>query len=261
MGTVRFRQTESRADILLDQPERRNALSAAMWEQLTDILTSIRSRVELRVLVVRGAGDAFSAGADISEFETQYASGKASEASNARIARALDALDELPFPSIAAIRGVCMGGGCALALACDLAIADETARFGINPTSLGLSYSPRDCQRLVARIGLARAKSLLVGARKLDAASAADWGLVSEVVTAERLLDVVDARAENIVARSPEGLATLKRIFLSLDRAAIEDDATLQQLFQAGFRSQDLREGSAAFLARRPPAFKPRTIS
>lgn len=260
MGDIRIHQKGARVDLVLDQPQRKNAMSRAMWQSLQAALREIGKDAGLRVVVVRGSGDAFCAGADISEFKHNYASAEAADAANAHIGRALDAMDELPLASIAAIRGVCMGGGCALALACDLAIADSSARFGINPTALGLAYSPRECQRLVARVGLARAKAILIGARELDASTALHWGLISQVTQPEGLAAAVDAQAEDIASRSPQGLATLKKILLSLDRAPIDESEELQQLFQACFRSQDLQEGSAAFIGKRKPAFGERVI-
>ena len=260
MGDIGIHRNGTRLDLVLNQPKRKNAMSRAMWESLSEALQGISKDASLRVVVVRGEGDAFCAGADISEFKENYASAKSAGAANAHIGHALDAMDQLPIPSIAAIRGVCMGGGCALALACDVAIADSSARFGINPTSLGLSYSPRECQRLVARIGLARAKAVLIGARVLDAEAALNWGLVSQVVAPEDLTAAVDSQAEDIASRSPQGLATLKKIFLSLDRTPIIESKELQQLFQACFHSQDLQEGSAAFIGKRKPAFKERII-
>ncbi len=260
MGNIEVHRSRVRADIVLNQPRRRNAMSQAMWEALTQSLREIGNDASLRVVVVRGQGDDFCAGADISEFKENYASATSARAANAHIGYALDAMDRLPIPSIAAIRGVCMGGGCALALACDLAFADSSARFGINPTSLGISYSPRDCQRLVARVGFARAKAMLVGARILDAETALDWGLVSNVLASGDLTAAVDSQAEDIAARSPQGLAVLKRIFLSLDLAHIEDSDELQQLFRACFSSEDMREGSDAFLHKRKPAFRERNV-
>lgn len=260
MGKVETHRSGVRVDLVLSQPERKNAMSRAMWEELAESLREIGKDASLRVVVVRGEGDAFCAGADISEFKENYASAKSAGAANAHIGRAIDAMERLPIPSIAAVRGVCMGGGCALALACDLAFADGSARFGINPTSLGISYSPRDCQRLVARLGFARAKAILIGARILDAETALDWGLVSKVVAAEDLAATVDSQAEDIAARSPQSLFVMKRIFLSLDRAPIEDGEALQELFQACFHSEDMREGSDAFLHKRKPAFRERSI-
>ena len=260
MGEIGVHRSGMRADIVLNQPQRKNAMSGAMWEGLTEALEEISQDASLRVVVVGGEGDAFCAGADISEFKENYASAKSAAAANTHIGQALDAMDHLPIPSIAAIRGVCMGGGCALALACDVAFADRTARFGINPTSLGLSYSPRECQRLVARIGLARAKAMLIGAHILDAGTALNWGLVSRVTAPQGLMAAVDAQAEDIVTRSPEALATLKKVFRSLDRAPIIEGEELQQLFQACFRSRDLQEGSAAFIEKRTPVFQERII-
>ena len=261
MNAVSLKRKGVRADIVLSQPDRKNAMSQAMWRQLAELLGELRDDLELRVVVVRGQGDVFCAGADISEFDRVYGSSETSVEANRHIGRALDAMDELCIPSIASIRGVCMGGGCALAEACDLQVADETARFGINPTSLGLSYSPRDCQRLVARVGLARAKAMLIGAQVLDAATALEWGLVSQVVTPEALEKRVDAWASDIGSRSPQALSTLKRIFLKLDRGQSADTSELRELFEGCFKSPDLREGAAAFSQKRQPRFADKQIS
>lgn len=250
----------ARADIVLSQPRRKNAMSQAMWHQLGEQLEKLSRDATVRVVVMRGAGDVFCSGADISEFERIYASPAAGIESNRYIASALAAMDQLPIPSIAMIRGACMGGGCALAEACDLQVADRTARFGINPTSLGLSYSPRDCQRLVARVGIGRAKSLLIGARIIDAGTALSWGLVSEVVAVEALEETVDARAREIASRSPQALGTLKTIINTLDHGQTVDTHELQNLFEACFESSDFREGANAFREKRKPSFEERRI-
>ena len=247
MNAISLQRKGVRADIVLSQPDRKNAMSQAMWRQLAELLGELRDDLELRVVVVRGQGDVFCADADISEFDRVYGSSETSVEANRNIGRALDAMDELCIPSIASIRGVCMGGGCALAEACDLQVADETARFGINPTSLGLSYSQRDCQRLVARVGLARAKAMLIGAQVLDAATA--------------LEKRVDALASDIGSRSPQALSTLKRIFLKLDRGQSADTSELRELFEGCFKSPDLREGAAAFSQKRQPRFADKQIS
>ena len=261
MNAISLQRNGVRADIVLGQPERKNAMSQDMWRQLAELLGELKDDLKLRVVVVRGEGDAFCAGADISEFERIYGSSETSVEANRHIGRALDAMDGLPIPSIAAIRGVCMGGGCALAQVCDHQVADQTARFGINQTSLGLSYSPRDCQRLVARIGLARAKAMLIGAQVLDAATALEWGLVSHLVAPAALEKKVDSWASDIGSRSPQALSTLKRIFLKLDHGQSADTSELRELFEGCFKSADLHEGAAAFLQKRPPRFADRQMS
>lgn len=260
MTGIVLRRNGVRADIVLSQPRRKNAMSQAMWGQLGELLDRLKQESEVRVVVMRGEGAVFCAGADISEFEDIYASPAAGIESNRHIGSALVAMDKLPIPSIAMIRGECMGGGCALAQACDLQVADRTARFGINPTSLGLSYSPRDCQRLVSRVGLARAKALLIGAQTIDAGTALAWGLVSQVVAVEALEETVDTWARDISSRSPQALSALKAIFETLDDRKPANTRELQDLFAACFRSSDFREGTKAFLEKRKPSFAERRI-
>ncbi len=236
--------------ITINQPERRNALSQAMWRRLGDTLKQAAQEPDIRVVVLQGAGNTFCAGADISEFATVYATPESAAAASATIASALAALDALPLPSMAVIRGACMGGGCALALGCDLQLADPSARFGINPTALGLAYSFRDCQRLAMRIGVGRARQMLIGARRLDAETALAWGIISELAATEAL----DARLAHWVdalrRQAPLALAAVKANLQAIDQGTPAETPELQQLFDACLQSAEFQDRTSAFLRR-----------
>ena len=255
MNTLLIHRQPPRADLILNQPQRRNAMSLSMWRRLARALAELQADASVRLLVLRGAGGTFSAGADITEFEAQYASPESALAANAAIAGGLTAMDNLAKPCIAVIQGACMGGGCALAAACDLQLADSSAVFGIDPTSLGMTYRFRDCQRLTARIGLARAKRLLLGGERIDAATALNWGLIAEVAAPEALEEALQRRMRAVLRRSPEALAALKKTLNAIDQGASAESPQLKALFEASFHGRDFREGTAAFLGKRPPEF------
>lgn len=255
MNTLLTHRHGPRADLILNQPQRRNAMSLRMWQGLARALEELQADASVRLVVLRGAGGTFSAGADISEFETHYASPEGALAANAAIAGGLAAMDNLAKPSIAVIQGACMGGGCALAAACDLQLADSSAVFGIDPTALGMTYRFRDCQRLAARIGLARTKRLLLGGERIDAATALDWGLIAEVAAPEALDEALQRRVQALLRRSPEALAALKKTLNAIDQGAGAESPQLKALFETSFQGRDFREGTAAFLEKRPPEF------
>jgi len=230
-------------------------MSQDMWKTLHQYLLDASVDDTVKVLTIQGAGNAFSAGADISEFETIYATPESARAANDVIAGALQAMDNFPKPSISMISGPCMGGGCALATACDIAIADSSAKFGINPTALGTAYSFRDTQRLVSRVGIQRAKRLLIGAEQIDAATALDWGLVSRVTEVDSLTKVAQEYTDRILNLSPDALTRTKSILRAIDTGTSEQTAELMDLFNGSFSSDDFAEGVEAFLAKRKPQF------
>ena len=252
MSALLVNSNGPRFDITINQPARRNAMSQQMWRDFGAAIESASGNDSVRVVVVRGAGGAFSAGADISEFATVYATASSARAANAVIAEALATVDELTVPSIAVVQGPCMGGGCALAAACDLQLADTTATFGVDPAALGLAYRFRDCQRLAARIGLGRLKELLIGGKRIDAATALAWGLVSEVVAPEALDEAVGGLACRIARRSPTALRAIKATLNAIDGGSAAETDELKALFDACFASTEFRDASAAFLDSRP---------
>lgn len=243
------------AELVLDRPEKRNAITMAMWSAMPGLLAEAAADPAVRVLVVRGAGAAFAAGADIAEFETTYATRDAALANQETMAKAMTALERFALPTIAAIRGACVGGGCGLALACDLRIADSTARVGITPAKLGLVYGVGDTRRLVEAVGFSAAKSLLFTGRILDAAEAQAIGLLDRVVDAQSLDAAVAEMAETIAGASSFTARATKAIIARLREGVREDDAESRALFADAFEGADFQEGRTAFLQKRTPRF------
>ena len=243
------------ARLTLSQPARRNALNAAMWAALPGLLKSLEDETKLRALIVTGDGDHFAAGADISEFETLYATPESAAKISADIQRAFDALAAVPVPTIAMIRGACIGGGCGLSLCCDLRLADSTAKFAITPAKLGLVYPFGDIARLIDAVGVANANEILLSARVVKAKSAKKMGLVHHVTKVDELETEVMACAARITALSPESLRITKSMITAYRRGQRQDTPETNAQFAAGFSSKDFGEGFRAFLEKRAPDF------
>ena len=184
---LRLERDGAVAELVLARPERQNAIGRATWRALAEHCLALDADPAVRVVVVRGEPPSFSAGADIAEFAEVFADASAAHAYNELVQLALDRLERLGKPTIAQIGGSCIGGGCGLAVACDLRFAASDARFGITPAKLGLAYSLGDVRRLVNLIGPARAKDLLFSARLIDADEALRLGLIDRVVPPDEL--------------------------------------------------------------------------
>ena len=243
------------ARLTLSQPARRNAVTAAMWADLPGRLDALAGDASLRVLVVTGAGDHFAAGADISEFKTLYATPVSSARISASIQSAFDALAAFPLPTVAMIRGACVGGGAGLALCCDIRMADGTARFAITPAKLGLVYPFADIARLIDAVGVAHARDILLSARLIDAEAALEMGFVHRVTEPEALEAAVLDYARTIAALSPESLRVTKSMIGAYVAGQRGDTAETRAQFLAGFSSRDFGEGFRAFLDKRKPDF------
>jgi len=243
------------ARLKLSQPARRNALNAAMWGALPKLLKEIESNDSLRALIVTGDGAHFAAGADISEFQTLYATAESSVKISTDIQRAFDALAAVPVPTIAMIRGACVGGGCGLSLCCDLRFADTTAKFAITPAKLGLVYPFGDIARLIDAVGVANASDILLSARIIQAKPARKMGLVHHVLGVDELENGVMDYAASIKALSSESLRVTKSMITAYRRGQRQDTDETTAQFAAGFSSRDFREGFRAFLEKRKPNF------
>lgn len=239
------------AVLTISAPAVRNAMNGAMWAALPDIAARIAADEGVRALVVTGSGGCFSAGADITEFEAIYSSAESALAANAAIRAGLAALRALPRPVIAAIDGPCVGGGVAMALACDRVIAAPDAVFAIPPARLGIAYTPEDTAMLLERITAPRAKDLLMSARRLGAEEALAWGLVDALDAAP--LAAAQAQAEALGRLSQASIRHSKRTVNALASAAT--DTGLSQALAELFSGPDFIEGRSAFLERRPPKF------
>ena len=242
------------ATLTINRPDRLNAVTLAMFSRLPALLAEAEADGGVRVLVLRGAGrKSFSAGADISEFETARTTPEQAAVYDNAVLAAEEALATFPAPTIAAIHGHCYGGGCALALACDLRFASSGARFAITPAKLGIVYPLRATKRLVDAVGPSRAKFILMSGIDIDAARAAAIGLVDEVD------DDVDAAvgdfAEILAARSGVTQRAVKQTVARILDGATADDDAQAALRDAALASPDYTEGVRAFLERRPPKF------
>lgn len=244
------------AHLVLNNPARRNALSEAMWRAIPGLLAQAEADPAVRLLVVRGEGGAFAAGADISEFEDVYSTPERAADYSRAIAAALDGLAAFPRPTLAAIEGACIGGGCGIALACDLRFAAHGSKFGITPGKLGLVYTLNDTRRLIDAVGVSAAKDILFTGRLLDADEALARGLIDRLRPAEALMGEVEAFRDQIAATSAVSARITKQIVARIQAGQAEDDAETRKLFLDAFQGEDFQEGYRAFLAKRKPDFK-----
>jgi enoyl-CoA hydratase/carnithine racemase len=245
------------ARVQISNPARRNAIGLAMWQVLPVLCARLAGDAGLRVVIL-GAdpeGGAFSAGADISEFAQTYATADSTAAYNAAVRAAQGALRDLPCPVIAEVAGACYGGGCGLALSCDLRFAAASARFAITPARLGLAYSWEDTATLVEKVGPARAKDMLFSGRALAAGEALAIGLIDRVFADDALAAETLAYAESLAALSPASIRVAKAMVNRLTQPDPAGRAEMQAAYEATFAGPDFAEGRAAFLERRPPRF------
>lgn len=241
--------------VILNRPEKRNALSMQLLDQLSEILADIRDDKSIRVVVLKGKGNAFCAGADVSIFKEM----KSYDAFNfsKKIQGVFNEIEELPKPVIAVIDGFALGGGLELAMACDLRIASRNAKLGSPEINLGIFPGGGGTQRLVKIVGFGRAKELLMLGKVLSAEEAAEIGLVNKVVTSEELDSTVNKIAKKLSKKPPIALALLKHIVKyggSLPTIVGEELEALG--FDAIFATNDAKRGIKAFLNKEKPEFK-----
>ena len=245
------------ASLILNRPAKRNALTFDMWQRMPALLTEFERDPALRVLIVRGSGDkAFSAGADISEFGTLRASSEQTQTYNETAGKAQDMLADLTKPTIALLQGVCVGGGCGVALSCDLRYADATAKFSITPAKLGIVYPVSVTKRLVDLVGPAHAKAILLTGMPLDATRARELGLVNDVFPAETIEQDVRDIADTLISRAQYSVKSMKRVIELLTNGLTSENDETAALRSAAFDTPDYREGVRAFLEKRPPNFR-----
>ena len=245
--------------IVADNPARMNALTAAMWRQLPLCLAEAEANPGVRVIVMRGSGKrAFSAGADISEFESER-TGDSARHYDALNHEAFEAITGAVKPTIAMIHGFCLGGGLAIAACCDLRFADDTAQFSIPAAKLGIGYNPRWVRPLLGLVSGPSVKELLFTGRRFNAVEALSMGLVNRVSAPDQLDAATRALANDIAANAPLTIRAAKLTIEELLRHPENPEtARLDAAVKACFDSDDYAEGRRAFLDKRKPEFKGR---
>lgn len=242
-GALRLFRSDEVATLELHRPAQRNAITVAMWNALPEVAADVASDPAIRVLLVRGSGDeAFSAGADLAELPEIYGNVEHTRAYVAAMHGAERALRDLSIPTIALIRGFCLGGGCGLALACDLRYAASDASFGIPASKLGLAYSFSDTAALIEAVGPARAKDLLFSGRVIEAQEALSIGLVDLVARVEAVDGAAAAYASILSRRSSASLRFAKATVNALARGSIEETDSMRRAHMDVLNGPDFRE-------------------
>jgi enoyl-CoA hydratase/carnithine racemase len=248
--TLRLEAADGVAHILIDRPDKRNAFHQAMWEALPGLVAAADADPGVRVIILQSAAPGpFCAGADIGELLANKDDAGWRAANQAAINRAQFELTRATKPVIAFVDGDCIGGGCGLAMACDIRVASPRARFGITPANLGLVYPLHDTKLLVDLVGPGQAKRLLFTAGLIDAGEAQRIGLV------EIIADSADDLAALIASKSAVSCAAMKAMVRRVLDGQSADDADTLAIFADAFLGADFAEGTAAFVAKRPPKF------
>ncbi len=258
-GTVRLEKEGAIGFLVFDYPERRNAISLGMWLEIPGVLARLAADADVRVVVVRGAGDvAFISGADISEF-SRMRSGDGAREYDAANVRAFAALLDFDKPLIAMIHGFCVGGGVAIAITADLRYAAEDATFAVPAARLGLGYPPSGIETLVDVVGTSTAKEFFFTARRFNATEALARRLVTEVKPKADLDAYVRATATQISENAPLTLKSVKVVARELRKpASARDVEGVDRSVSDCYASRDYDEGVRAFLEKRPPKFEGR---
>jgi len=243
--------------VIFNNPERHNAVSLDMWEATSRILDEFGKDDSIRVVVLTGAGTkAFVSGADISKFGSERSSEEAVAHYNKQTEKTYSGIHDFPKPTIAMIRGYCVGGGVGLATCCDMRIASQNARFAVPAAKLGLGYDYPGLKRLIDIVGGSFAKEIFFTARQFDAEEARMMGLVNRVLPDEELEAYVKAYAETIAANAPLTVGSVKLIVReALKDESKRDTAAMAESVRRCFASKDYVEGRTAFMEKRKPNF------
>ncbi|WP_243296708.1 enoyl-CoA hydratase/isomerase family protein [Bacillus litorisediminis] len=244
------------ASIILNRPEKRNALTHEMWKEIPSLIEEVEEDRSIKVLIIRGADEiAFAAGADISEFKTLRADSKGAKIYNDATHKAERAIATMKKPSIALIQSYCIGGGCEIALACDFRFSDTNGKFGITPAKLGLVYSLTATKQLVDLVGPSQAKYILLSGEIIDVDHALRIGLVDKVFQPEEIVEKTYQFAEELCQKAQFTVRSMKHIIGLIQHGQVEESEETENLRNGSFDTEDYKEGVRAFLEKRKPKF------
>ena len=245
------------ATMTLDRPERLNAFTRKMFDEWRDVIARCAYEDDIRVLIVTGRGRAFSSGVDLTMLGSDRLKQSAFRFYYRQAHQAFDDLEALEVPVIAAINGLCYGGGVELALSCDISIASENATFCLVENQLGAIPASGACNRMIHHVGLAKTKELIITADPINAREAQRIGLVSQVHQDAELMSRVYAYAERLLKNSPFAMGMAKHVVNMCVNADMHTGRDSERLAQSALvLSEDHKEGMAAFFEKRPPRFK-----
>lgn len=232
--------------VTFNRPAKRNAIRLDMWQSLAEIFVDLGADPTVRVVILTG-NECFSAGADISEFATKRSTAEQTERYEAAVTEALSAIYHLSCPTIAAVHGYCIGGGMAIAQACDFRIADITATFAVPAAKLGIVYSVEECRQLASIVGIANAKRILLSAERFDARYAADIGL-AELCDDDQAITAAQRLAARLAENAPMSVSGIKFILNSLADGTTEADFhEINARVKSARSSDDYRQAVEAF--------------
>ncbi len=244
--------------ITLNRPDKLNALTKTMWSRLGDLFRELSADESVRCIVMTGAGGkAFSPGNDISEFETDRSNSKQASVYGALMARNIDAMRDCPHPKVAAIRGICVGGGMEIAGLCDIRICGESSRFGVPISKLGLVMGYHEIGTLKSLVGAGTALEILLEGRVFDAEEAQRLGVVSRIVADDSVMTEARAAAERVAAGAPLVHRWHRKFLQRLEDPAPLTPEEIEEAY-ACFDTEDFQTGYQAFLNKKTPAFKGR---
>jgi len=254
-ASTRFAIDGPVASFTFNRPETRNALTWEMYDALVAACDRVDADHDIRVFVLKGAGKAFASGTDISQFSTLSSRDDALDYEK-RLDAVIDRVEAVGVATIAQVEGVAAGGGCAIALACDLRVCTPNARFGVPVArTLGNCLSATNCSRILELVGPAHLKDMMFTGRLLDAVEAQRVGLVSRLAEADAIDAAVAELAGTIAANAPLTIRVTKEAVRRILRSRRMDRAALDDLVVACYTSEDFRNAVASFLAKQPPVF------
>jgi len=243
--------------LLLNRPEKKNAMSEAMWAAIPGAVKMLDQDKNVRVIILTSSSTGvFSAGADIAELEQIAENAERQESNRVAIREAQRSLARAEKPTIAQVSGPCMGGGCGLALHCDLRFASKSARFGITPAKLGIVYPLSDTKQLMELVGPSQAKSILFTGRVMGAEEAISIGLIDQIHADSDLVENTKEFAQQMVSVSQFSIRNMKVNIRRILDGQIDDDDATAETFKKAQEGIDAKEGIRAFLEKRPAKFK-----